>query len=159
MISVNFGSGPHLGVITALDRMLSRGSWRDLLVLVFWMVLLLLVCGGVEFLFGSYAKAQAVIRNVSPDMPKSHLATSEEYWLFERARWRMVVGLSVILGAVLLVQLVHWVSVAEKAGISGLSLVHDAWRMGCAALIWALVYHALVIFIRLYSFRPRLFRG
>jgi uncharacterized membrane protein len=146
----------NIPAVSALDRMLSRGSWGDIATIVMYVLLLLFVFGAVEFLFGGYARLQDATKK-NPHSTALRLDTSEQRWLLDRAAWRMVVGLIAIIVAILLVQLTHWVSVTEKTTIANFAIGAAFWRMGLATLIWVLVYHAIVVFIRLYSFRTRVF--
>jgi hypothetical protein len=149
-------SGVNLSATTGLDTLLSRGSWHDLLTLITFTVVLVVIMGATEFLFGSFAGKQHT-REVA--MKSGQATSAERHWLLTRARFRLAVGLVTIIVAVILIDLVHWASAAERAQVTflQLSLTSAAWRMAIASIVWALTYHTVLVFIRLYTFRTRIF--
>lgn len=144
----------QVSFMNGFSRMLSRSSWRDILSIVLWTVIVSLACVALEFLFGSYAKFQ--------DAAKEHISSGQHagivelVWLLKRMLWRVIIGLIAIVGATLLVQLTTWVSAAEKSSVSVTSFAQNAHSMTIACLIWALVYYACIVFLRLYTFRPNM---
>jgi hypothetical protein len=139
------------------SRMLTRSSWSDILSIVLGVLVLSFVFAGLEFLFGSYAKFRDTAKKGVPAAEGSPLGISELRWLLKRMFWRMIVGLIAVVAAALLVQLTTWVSAAEKTSITALSFAHNAQLMTISCLVWALVYYAVIVFLRLYTYRANIF--
>jgi hypothetical protein len=156
---VTAGSGTKVPLLSSLDRILSRGSWGDILALAVWVLGLVVVCALAEFLSGSYAKVHTV--SEKGDDRSARLDAAERRWLLGRAYLRLCVGLVAIAAAYGLIRLIHWSSTAEmtQVGYLQLYLQEAVWRMAAAAIIWAVTFHLSVVFIRLYLFRTRIFRG
>jgi hypothetical protein len=158
--SIHISGSTRMPIVSSLDRMLSHGSWTDIGFIVLWILFLLLAFGAIEFLFGSYASIRSRTEKDLTAGAGVRPNVSEWQWFFNRAVWRMMVGLIAIIVAVLLVQLAHWVSTLEGMTVTELSyFTQNTVRLGIAALSWALIYHAVVVFLRFYMFRTRVFGG
>ena len=125
----------------------SSSIWSGALVLGAWLLVLILVLDVFDFLFGVYAGKNQ----------QKQIDVSEKQWLLERTLWRLVIGAVVVIGVLIVMPFVHWVSSAEKTTVAELSLTDAAWRMLLAALIWAFIYHIATAFLRLLIFRPTVF--
>jgi hypothetical protein len=147
----------RVSFMSDFSRMLSRGTTHDILSIALWILILSFVFAVLEFLFGSYATfhGTAKKKKVSADVNRQQ-RMMELTWLLKRMFWRVIVGLIATAVAVLLVQLTTWVSGTEKASILGLSFVQNAGHMIISCIIWAVVYYAALVFVRLYTFRTSL---
>lgn len=146
VLGLHLGLMSRLPVIGSLDELLSRDSWMHVGILITWTIVLVLTFGVIEFLLGGYA-------DLSEAGKKARHHTefkSERQWLFVRSYQRLVIGLIAIVCAMFFVQLAHSVSAIEKMAVSDISLTRNAWRMALAALSWALIYYAVIVFVRLY---------
>lgn len=139
-----------------IDQLLSSASLYDVGIIVLWALVLLLIFGISEFLFGSYAQLHDATKEVQYKRLRSD--SSERRWLLGRAMWRIAISVAAIVGGILLVRPLHWVSSAERTTASGLPLGQAIWDMTLSVIVWTVVYHVLVILIRLYTFRTRIFQ-
>ena len=122
VVRFNTGSTGSVPIIKSLDRLLSRGSWVDILILVILTLTMLVVFGLIEFLFGSFASLQAAREKGAYVGSAIKADTSEQQWLLQRGYFRLIVGLIAIVLATLLIHLIHWASSAERAQITFLQL-------------------------------------
>lgn len=151
---INAGVHGRESSIPSLDHIPSRGSWGDMGIAVVWVIALILLCGLLEFLFGVYVGFKSAREKAGNEK-----YISERRWLLERAYFRLLVGLLAVTVGLFLIRAIHWASTAEKTqvGLLQVPLVGVARRMALATLIWASTYHIVVVFTRLFIFRPRIF--
>lgn len=109
------------------------------------------IFGLTDFLFAGYT---VFAKSVAADK----LRIAEWQWLLNRAIWRIVVGLAAVVLGILLIQPIHWVTTAEQTSLTQLSFAINARNSILAAILWALIYHLIVVLLRLYTYRPRLRR-
>src|SRR5581483_3702808 len=108
---VNAGAGTTIPILEQFDRALTHGSWSGIATIYSGVLVLVVMCGGFEFLFGVYAGfAGKPEGGELPDIQE----ISERHWLLTRAYFRLVVGLIGIVAAAILVHCIHWASGVEK---------------------------------------------
>jgi hypothetical protein len=156
LFGMQLGSTGVIALGGRLGHLFSDTLLNNTAIIGLWLVLLLCLSGMIEFLLGSYASLKDVTKQAAY-IPQVHPDGSERRWLLDRALWRVAVGLFAAVGAATLVHPAHWVSSAERTTISGSSLGQALWSMSLAVVIWAVIYHFIVVVVRQYTFRTRLF--
>ncbi len=76
--------------------------------------------------------------------------------LFKRFLWRVAVGTLTLVALSLTLPWVRFALMADKQLVTHNLSIGTALRVVLEILVWALVFHILVVFLRFYTFRTRL---
>ncbi len=111
---------------------------RGGLTLFMWLGLLAVIFAVIEYLLGVYSSSHESI-------------FSEKRWVANRFVWRLVVSFAFVYFVLILLPLIHWASGTEKNVVAGQS--RPEVDVLLATLVWVAIYHALVVFLRLFTLR------
>lgn len=169
LLSVSFGTAlPGLldgqwavayteNIVQPLTSFFTNGALNKFLVAAMWGVVGLTVYTGFEYLIHSYTMIKDAQRTVALNASGSWQQNPMQQYFIQSVLWRAGVLVAAVVFFVAMQPLLKMAMDVAPRIIVSQSLANDALRAVGAALVWAVFWHGLVVLIRLYTRRTRLF--
>jgi hypothetical protein len=143
-------------VVQPLTTFLSNNTFNKLLVAGLWGLAGFLVYVGFEYLLHgtkSFRDTQTEVQMARGRIVEQPL--KNQFW--RAVWWRLGVICAGISFIIVMQPLINHALGVAPAFVVASNLWYDAWQALTAVMVWTLLMHGLVVFIRLYTMRTRIF--
>lgn len=144
-------------VVRPLSAFFANNVLNKILVASLWGIVGLGVYMGFEYAIHTYNTAKETQRQVALNTGSQWQRSPLQGYFIQAVLWRLGVIVAAVLFLAAMQPLLRFaLDTAPKAVVSQ-NLAADSLQLIGAALVWMLLFHGLVVLLRLYTMRTRLF--